>query len=478
MIVLYLVIFGVITSLRHHNFQTQTWDLAAFDQSFWNAAHGRGLVNNLEQVRNHLGLHMSPLLFALVPGYALFDSPYFLLIIQTLALAIGAWPLYLLAQKVLGKNGPWALLIAGAYLLYPGLQWTNMYDFHEAAFFVPLLLSAIYFLEVKKWGWATLFLILSAGVKEDAILMVIFVGIYLIVRRATYSEPRRTKDGSLSSWWTTERKIGITTVILALIYFILAVKIIMPALGGGVLRFDRYANLGATPAAIISNVAANPLLLFKTIITGPKLAYVFWLFLPMAFLPILSWRALILIVPGLLENLLTNYQFQFSGLYHYDAILIPGIFLGTIYGLQTVLNRWPAKEKLVKAVLAGGIALAFVLRSPISPLSFPIQYLKSTPQWEAYRQLVKLVPDGISVAANTHLVPHLTHREHVHAIGSETSLADMVIVDAADLFGFDTPENMQAYIDNYMKTGLYTIKVFDNRYVILLNNRFKLVPNN
>ena len=74
MIIAYLVIFGVVTSLRHYSFQTQTWDLAAFDQSFWNAAHGRGLVNNLEQVHNHLGLHMSPLLFALVPGYALFNS--------------------------------------------------------------------------------------------------------------------------------------------------------------------------------------------------------------------------------------------------------------------------------------------------------------------------------------------------------------------------------------------------------------------
>jgi len=456
MIIAYLVIFGVVTSLRHYSFQTQTWDLAAFDQSFWNAAHGRGLVNNLEQVHNHLGLHMSPLLFALVPGYALFNSPYFLLIIQTLALAIGAWPLYLLAQKVLGKKGPWALLIAGAYLLYPGLQWTNMYDFHEVALFVPLMLSAIYFLEAKKWGWATLFLILSAGVKEDAILVVIFAGLYLMVRKAG-------------------RKMGITTAILALIYFIIAVKLIMPSLGGGVLRFDRYADLGATPAAIIGNVATNPLLLFKTIITGPKLAYIFWLFLPVAFLPFFSWRAWFLIIPGLFENLLTNYKFQFSGLYHYDAILIPGIFLGAIYGLQTVLTRWPAREKMVKIIFVGGVALAFMLRSPINPFNFPIQYFKSTPQQEAYRQLVKLVPDGISVAANTHLVPHLTHREHVYAIGSEKILPDMVIVDAADLFGFNSPEDMQAYIDNYVKTGLYTAKVFDNRYVILLQNRFRLV---
>src|SRR3989344_5624952 len=121
MILLYIAVFGVMTSLRHYNFQTQAWDLAAFAQTFWNTSQGRIMQNNLEQVSNHLGLHMSPWLLVLAPGYVVFPTPYYLLVIQTLALALGAWPLYLLAQKVIGRK-PWALLIVGSYLLYPSIN--------------------------------------------------------------------------------------------------------------------------------------------------------------------------------------------------------------------------------------------------------------------------------------------------------------------------------------------------------------------
>src|SRR3989344_6232638 len=182
MILFYIVVFGVVTSLRHYNFQTQTWDLAAFVQSIWSAAHGRGLVNTLEQVPNHLGLHFSPFLFLLAPFYRIFESPYLLLVIQTIGLALGALPLYFLAKRHLPSF--WPLFISGAYLLYSPLHWANMYDFHEITFFIPLLLAALYFLEMEKWLWGGIFLTLAASVKEDAILAVIFVGLFLFFKKS------------------------------------------------------------------------------------------------------------------------------------------------------------------------------------------------------------------------------------------------------------------------------------------------------
>lgn len=462
MILLYIVVFGTITALRHYNFQTQTWDLAAFVQSIWNAGHGKGLVNTLEQVHNHLGLHFSPWLFVLVPGYVIFQTPYFLLFVQTLAIALGAWPLYLLAQRIL--NRPLlSYMIAAAYLLYPGLQWANMYDFHEITFFVPLFLTALYFLEVQKFGWGVLFLALSASVKEDAILAVLFAGVYLFFR----------KSGE-AKWFNQNRKIGAIIAILAIIYFVLAVKIFMPALGGGVLRFDRYINLGETPAAVLKNVAANPLILIKTAITPEKIRYLFWLLLPVAFLPLLSWRSLILLIPGLAENLLTNYQFQFSGLYHYDSILIPGLFLGTVYGMKFFLDRWPGKENWLKWVFIGAIVIGFFFRSPLNPTSFPVQFFQSRPEWQAYRNMVKLVPPGVSVAAQTNLVPHLANRERIYLAGLEPALADIVLLDANDLFGFKEPAVFKKYIDNYMLSGQYNFNAFEDRYIVLLNKKFQL----
>ncbi|MEK7192149.1 MAG: DUF2079 domain-containing protein, partial [Patescibacteria group bacterium] len=458
MIAAYIAVFGLIASLRHYNFQTQTWDLTAFVQTFWNAAHGRGLVNNVEQVHNHLGLHMSPWLFLLAPGYALFQTPYYLLIIQTIAIALGALPLYFLAKRVL-NNQLLSRVIAAAYLLYPGLQWANLYDFHEITFFVPLLLAAIYFSEARKWGWAALFFTLAASVKEDAILVVFFAGIYLLLKKSALADSRKT---------------GIVIAVAALVYFILAVKVFMPAFGGGVLRFDRYANLGQSPLDIVKNAAANPLLIAGTALAAQKLIYLFWLFLPVAFLPLFSWRSLILLAPGLAENLLTNYKFQFSGLYHYDAILIPGIFVGVVYGAEFLLRNWPKKEKIIFWLLAASMSAGFLIRSPLGPAAFPKEYFQFNQTWEDYRKLAALVPDGLTVAAVTNLVPHLSHREHIYQLGNERFLVDIVLIDTNDLFGFGTAENLDSYIAKYMKTGMYNMEVFNNRYVILLHKKFSL----
>lgn len=478
-VILYIVVFGVFVSLRHYNFQTQTWDLAAFVQTFWNTIHGRIMQNNLEQVQNHLGLHMSPWLLVLAPGYLAFPTPYFLLIIQTIIVGIGGWLVYLLAEKIL-KNQWLALVFSIVYLLYPSLQWANTYDFHEITSFIPLMLAAFYFIEEEKWGWASFFLILSASVKEDAILSVLFVGIYLLFRMSQQK-----------SWFTKQRKVGIKVIIWSLIYFVIAVKILMPAFGGGVLRFDRYANLGGTPTEIVKNVSAHPGLLVATVFTPQKLMYFLLLFLPVAFLPFFSWRTLLLLIPGLAENLLTSYTFQFNSLYHYDAILIPAMFFGAIHGLKFIQERWSATPTpggrgsdqsvgelgWVKWILIGLAAFSFLTRSPLGLFSFPTDYFKPNAQWDAYRKMVALVPDGVSVAANTNLVPHLAHREFVYALGREPFMVDVVLIDSADSFGFDTPADFQAYFDKYQKSGLYQAQIFEDRYIVLVNtSKMKLVP--
>src|SRR3989344_5518118 len=90
LIAAYFLIFSSLAVLRHYQFQTQAWDLGIFTQSFWNSIQGRLMLNTIEEIPNHFGVHFSPWLIFLVPGYWLFSSPYYLLITQTLALALGA----------------------------------------------------------------------------------------------------------------------------------------------------------------------------------------------------------------------------------------------------------------------------------------------------------------------------------------------------------------------------------------------------
>ncbi len=468
---LYIVIFGLITALRHYNFLTQAWDLGIFTQSFWNASHGRGLINTIEQIPNHLGVHFSPFLFLLVPGYALFQSPYYLLFIQTLALALGALPLFLLTKKILiGEVSAtkWALAIVTAYLLYPPLHALQLYDFHEIAFFVPLFLFALYFLETKKWIYAGIFLFLAATTKEDAVLTVLFAGLYLIAKNLSFRKellfPDRRKCLS----------IAVIIIIVSVTYFFLATKIFMPAAGGGLLRIDRYAHLGETVSEIAKNSALHPLLVLKTVFTLPKMAYVFWLLFPLLFLPLLSWRSLILVLPGLAENVLTNYSSQFSSLYHYDALVIPGLFISAVYGVKILLKWIPDKKRDIVWAVGIVIFIGFVVRSPLSPTIFSFASLGNSPKKEAYRNLVRMVPEGVSVAAHTNLVPHLAQRKEIQFAGFENERSDIVLLDTTDMFGFESAEAIAHYIESYDRTDEYTSYVFDDRYIVLLSKKLRL----
>lgn len=454
-IIAYVLILGSVSIARHYNFQTQTWDMGIFDQIMWNSAHGRWMQNSIEETSNHLGVHMSPWLFALVPGYFLFPTPYYLLILQTLGLGLGTIPLYFLGLKIL-QSRKGALAIAGAYLLYPSLHWINLFDFHSVAFFVPLFLAGFYFMQEGRWRPAIIFLALAASTKENAILVVMFLGLYMVFLPS--------KGGFLNK----KRLAGILIAIFSLTYFIVAIKIVMPYFGGGLLRFDRYAALGATPQEVIKNVFANPVLAVSVIFSGQKLFYLFVLFAPLVLYPLLSWRALFLLLPGLAQNLLTSYGPQFSGQFQYDAILLPGLFIGALYGLRWLRLKWPAYKNIFVWVLVFASMAMFLWRSPVNPITFPYGLFGDQPIWRAYRQMVEMVPDGASVAAHTNLVPHLSQRQNIFMLGAEPFAPDVILIDGASFFGFNGPEGLQAYADYYTATGEYEIKVIDNRFGVFI----------
>ncbi len=455
MIAVYIAFFGIVTALRHAHFQTQAWDMGIFDQLYWNLLHGNGFSSSIEELPRHFGIHMSPTLLLLAPLYALFPSPYFLLFIQTAALGFAAWPLFLLARNAL-HNEKAALSVAAAYLLYPALHWINLYDFHEIALYVPAAIAAFYCIEEACWGWATFFLLLAAGTKEDAILGIFFIGTYVLFKKSA---------GGADS--ARRRIFGVAAAAVAIAYFLLSIKVLMPAFGGGLLRLDRYAHLGNSFSEIAKNSVSNPALMFSTIFTPPKISYLFWLFLPTAFLPLMAPSSLLLLLPGIPENLLTNFSAQFSGLYQYDAILIPGIFIGTIFGLKYLLRTFPRFEKNILRLFLGFALAGCILRSPINPAFFPKGLSGPDSKRDAYQAMIAAVPPKASVAANTNLVPHLTHRALIAQLGAERFQPDFILIDGADSFGFENDDRFNAYFDRYANSGLYDTSVIEDRYALL-----------
>ena len=140
--------FGSLSVLRHLAFNTGRFDLGNMVQAVWSTAHGDVLaVTGLQgQQFSRLGAHFDPILAAFAPLWWLWPDPAMLLVVQAIAIALGAIPVYLLARKHLGSERA-GVGFALAYLLYPSTQWLALNEFHPVALATPLLLAAFWFLD-------------------------------------------------------------------------------------------------------------------------------------------------------------------------------------------------------------------------------------------------------------------------------------------------------------------------------------------
>jgi len=230
LIVLYIAVLSALSVARHNAFETLAFDLGNYDQAVWNTAHGRLLrFTNVEGLTTRLAQHVEPILLPVSLSYLLHESPKTLLVVQTVAVALGAWPVYLLArEKMQSEFG--GVVFALAYLLFPALESANLFDFHAVTLAPVFLLSAFYFLEKQMYLWSFIFAILAMSCKEDIPLLVAMMGAYAFLLRR-------------------ERKFGALMVVIALVWFCVAFYIIIPHAnpGGESQYLVYYEHWGSNP---------------------------------------------------------------------------------------------------------------------------------------------------------------------------------------------------------------------------------------
>ena len=102
-IAVYIIIFSLISWWKYDLCLYNGLDLAIFNQTFYNTAHGNWFGLTIHPP-SYLGDHFTPIILLLLPFYYLGQSPLNLLILQTVFLALGAWPVFKIAQKVFKKR--------------------------------------------------------------------------------------------------------------------------------------------------------------------------------------------------------------------------------------------------------------------------------------------------------------------------------------------------------------------------------------
>ena len=184
----FAALFGALAVLRHRAFGSGRFDLGNMTQAVWSTANGDLLsVTDVhgEQI-SRLGSHFDPILVALAPLWWIWPSPELLLVVQAVAVAAGALPVFWLARAHLDSERS-AAALALAYLLYPPVQWLTVSDFHPVSLAIPLLLFAWWFLDERRLLPFALCAAAALATKEHVGLTIAAMGIWYAIR---YRAPR------------------------------------------------------------------------------------------------------------------------------------------------------------------------------------------------------------------------------------------------------------------------------------------------
>lgn len=435
LIFLYIGLFAWQSIARHQAFATNAYDMGNVNQAFWNTVHGRPLhFTNWRGVEldlandSRLAMHVEPIYFLLAPLYWLWQQPETILLLQTIILALGALPVFWLARDRLGSHLA-GVAFAAVYLLFPGLEAANLWEFHAVALAAPLLLFAFYFGQKGRWFLLWLFALLAMATKEEIALSVLILGFYfaawgLVRARRDMPAPRGGRAWLRRALRTPAVVHGLALMLVAALWFYVAVFVIVPHFEGSRSPYLSYYTqlAGGEGAAGTAGLFAMLMAALRAIFNPRNVQYLIDLYTPVAFLAIFSPLALAISAPDLAINLLSTHEpMHFVEKYHYVAPLVPGIMIASILGLAWLarqiarLTRWPQRSVVLALT---GVVLASTLYyhyyHGYTPLARAFESYQVTTHHRLGASIARTIPQDAAVSAQPNLNPHVSGRKTLY----------------------------------------------------------------
>ena len=445
---------------------TTGYDLGIFDQAVRAYAHFRAPIVPLKGVDyNIFGDHFHPIIVVLAPLYWLWDSPNMLLIAQAVLIAASVPVVYRFVRRRAGEG--MSLLITAAYAFGWPVQGLIDFDFHEIAFATPLTALAIDALDRRDDRRLLLWCGLLLLVREDMGLLVALFG---VLRLAQRRRPR----------WPVVAMIG-----AGLATYVVTTSVIIPhfAKGHGFAYGNQFSSLGDSVPAAILNILTQPWHAAHVFISPEvKLHTLYFLVVPLGLLCFRSRYAL-LALPLLAERFFNVRENLWTATFHYNAlpwlILVMAMADGAHrYGVFDADRRGMLlRRSLAVLLVATPVALIFVGdRERIVPVTdLRKQYAYQPAGWrDSAAKVVRWLPDNVCVAADNHLVPHLTARDYTSVPQADTPDPDFY---ALDMFAPDTGGNPPAPTPDavYVQAGAdgYQVVYRSGTFVVLQSPNYK-----
>jgi uncharacterized membrane protein len=340
----------------------------------------------------------------------------------------------------------------------------NLYEFQIRAFATTFLLLALRELGRRRFWPFLLWTLLALGCRSDVGFVVAGMGLYAILEfrfeildfRDTQSKITNLKSIVL---------FGFFPIVLGLGWLALCVGVLIPLFRTSPFLYTQiiYGQFGVSLSEIASTLVTRPDVVVAYVFGGAagaaRLRYLLEMFLPFAFLLLLRPRMLLITLPIFALNLLSNTpNIHASTHYHYQALIIPFMVIGSAEGLLWLLRRNDEGRKMndeapstsnrssfivhrSSLALAGILLLALAcnlyFRNPFfSLLTRPVEQARIA----ATERLLAQVPPDAALATTSTIGPHASRRERIfffpgNVIYPETKIAQaqFVLIDQNEL---------------------------------------------
>jgi uncharacterized membrane protein len=401
-------VYSALGLASHRALHTNAFDLSVFDYALWSTATG-GPLGYVPMFRHSLfAQHFMPTLLLLSPLAALFDSPAYLIVLQSVFHAAAAWLLYRFSRRQTSDGVALALTAAFLFSRRSHSAASSVFYIESA---VPLLVfGALLAWESRRlvlyWALVTL----ALGCKED-------VALYLAVFGLVIARDRR------------DRSLGIATFVVSVVWLALAVGVAIPAWRDlyGLGRANPFVEgrYGTVSEAVTGVASLDSMRRIITVISATGFAC----------LAAPAWAAITL--PGIFLNLAAQPgTLQAALLGHYLWPILPWLFAAAAVGaprLQRAMGthaRWLPAATLVVALID----------LPLPRAAARTAWRQPAEAHDVLRQL-EMIPPGATVLAQPNLIPHLPRRRDMHSLGVYTAgqpeTEYVVLTTVGDLWPFD-----------------------------------------
>ena len=447
--IFFFVFVSVWTVCRVWSFSVPTFDFTIFAQMFHNMKETGLPMTTVERdgPLSHFAVHVSPIYYLLLPFYCIVPRPATLQVLQAAVLASAFIPLWKLGRH--HGLAPWVrFLLCLVLALYPSYAGGVSYDIHENAFLTPLILWLFYGLDRRSIPTTVIAAALTCMVKEDAAVYVAVIGLWQIARGCLF----KTKNWNLAA--------GLCLIAGSVAYF-LAVTGYLAQSGDGVMT-GRYRNFmydgSDSLFTVIKAVLLCPMKAVYEAADPEKLEFLGLTMGVLMGLPLMTRRyeRYTLLIPYLLVNLMSDYQYQHNIFFQYTY----GATACLLYlAMVNLADLKRGRLYILTAVIAAS-GVCFLLNVVPKASNYPMYCRVYAETYAQRRETLALIPEDASVAATTFYTAPLSSRETLYDVkyASEDHIlgCEFVVLNPKDTTSFKKYGSKDAFVAMLEENG-YTL---------------------